>query len=178
ATRDWTTEEFDAFRFPLSKLHWRKNDPRVALADNSAFAKSPGCDEDGQYTYLTAHGRQFLHVVDLHKMDRSQARSHQFVVIDIEKHHVLEYNAGRMISVLMDPDGQRYVAVTEELRSDGQAAAPQLPDGWSSTQVQLHHGLEVPLVGTVTVIRTSDGMSYQGPVPVDFIQSATSRPAH
>ena len=67
ATGDFTKEEYEAFSPPF---FWMKNDPRIMIADRAEFLKSPGCDEDGQFTYMQKFNKEFLKVVQLKSMNK------------------------------------------------------------------------------------------------------------
>jgi hypothetical protein len=162
-TRDWTPEEYAAFSFPLSWTFWLKNDPRIPLTDRGRFLRSPGCAEDGQYCYLRAFGREFLQVVRLGAMNRPADDQGLIRRTELEKHHVLHYAAGRNVSVLRSPTGERFIGVSRSLERSSDT--PTLPEGWTLTQHLLAAELQVDLVGRVSVLRMDNEDSYQGPLP-------------
>ena len=65
-TSDFTPAEYAEFSPPLL---WIKNDPRIMMADQAEFLRSPGCSEPGQFTYMQAYDKGFLNVVQLITMD-------------------------------------------------------------------------------------------------------------
>lgn len=163
ATRNWAPEEYAAFSLPVSWIFWRKNDPRVILADQGRFLQSPGC-KDGQYSYMQAFDRQFLQVVHLEKFpndDQDLIRQ-----VDLEKYHVLQYFAGRTINILQSPTGQRFIGVSISL--DRSTDTPTLPEGWTLTEHLLTTELQVDLLGRVSVLRLDNEDSYQGPLSEDI----------
>ncbi|NEQ49782.1 MAG: hypothetical protein F6K11_06555 [Leptolyngbya sp. SIO3F4] len=164
ATRDWSPEEYTAFSLPGSWSFWHKNDPRIVLADQGRFLQSPGC-ENGQYSYMQAFDREFLQVVQLKKFptdDQDLIRQ-----VDLEKYHVLQYSAGRTISILQSPTGQRFIGVSRSL--DRSAEKPMLPEGWTLTEHLLTTELQVDLLGRVSVLRLDNKDSYQGPLSQEII---------
>ncbi len=160
ATTDWTPADFEQFSLPLSWAFWGKNDPRVGLADGAQFLRSPGCEADGQYSYMTAFGREFVQVVELDGMTRLGDGARQ---VALEKHHRLMFDAGRTVSLLISPDAEQYVCFVETL--DRADAPARLPEGWRLSAVELSSALSVDLIGQVTVIRLSNEDSCQGPIP-------------
>ena len=162
-TRNWTPEEYAAFSLPVSWTFWRKNDPRIALADRGQFLKSPGC-EDGQYSYMQAFDREFLQVVQLQEFPTNN----QGLIrkIDLEKYHVLHYSEGRTVSILQSPIGERFIGVSRSLKRS--ADAPRLPEGWTLTEHLLTAELQVDLLGNVSVLRLDNEDSYQGPLSEDI----------
>jgi len=168
ATRSWTPEEYAAFSFPVSWIFWRKNDPRIALADRGQFLQSPGC-EDGHYSFMQAFDREFLQVVQLKEFPTdNQDLIRQ---VELEKYHVLHYSSGRTVSILQSPIGERFIGVSRSLERS--ADAPTLPEGWKLTEHLLTAELQVDLLGNVSVLRLDNEDSYQGPLSEDissFIQ--------
>jgi len=165
ATTDWTPAAYEEFRLPFTKRTWRKNDPRIGLADESRFHRSPSCDREGQFTYLDAYDREFLQVVKLKSVDRQHAKSLNFVVVELEKYHSLTYKAGRTLPVIEDDGGRQYLAVTRAA-NEPETDRLDLPPGWTHTEWRLEEDLDLALHGDVTVIRVSNGYSFQGPLPM------------
>jgi hypothetical protein len=161
ATGDWTPDEFSQFELPTSRIFWRKNGPRVGLADEAAFLRSPNCDQ-GEYTYLEAFGREFVQVVDLGPITKLMGIRGPIQRVELEKYHVLTYWAGTTVSTLKNSAGEAFVAVAVGLdRADD---LPTLPEGWTITERTLEHDQRIELLGNVSVLRLDNGDSYQGPV--------------
>lgn len=163
ATRDWTPEDYAAFSPPLSWSFWFKNDPRLGLADQARFTRSPGCDEEGRFSYMTAFGRTFVLAARPRALTLGGDERGLITGVEVEKHHVLRFAAGRTLEVLENPEGRRFIAVSAPLRRA--TPAPELPAGWSLAARVATEDLEVALSGAVTVIRLANGVSYQGPLP-------------
>ena len=163
ATRSWTPEEYAAFSLPVSWIFWRKNDPRIALADRGQFLQSPGC-EDGHYSFMQAFDREFLQVVQLKEFPTdNQDLIRQ---VELEKYHVLHYSSGRMVSILQSPTGEQFIGVSRSLNRS--TDVPTLPDGWTLKKHHLTTELQVDLLGNVSVLRLDNEDSYQGPLSEDI----------
>jgi hypothetical protein len=160
ATRDWTPEAFAAFSPPLPT--WLQNDPRVSYAADTDVLRSPGCDNDGEFSYLTAFGREFLHVADVVGRVRSREMQPLLQEARVEKHHRVTFAAGDDVIVLEAPDGTGYVRLNRPL--DWAETPMALPAGWSFENVTLDAPRDVDLIGPVRVLRMADGTSYQGPL--------------
>lgn len=160
ATTQWTPDEFKDFAFPMNWAFWGKNDPRVSQSDGAQFMRSPGCEADGQYSYMRAFGREFVQVVELQDMKRLGEGARK---VTLEKYHRLQFEAGRRLTVLSGPDANQYVCFTETL---GRSSTPaRLPEGWVPRVAELEAPLSVELFGDVIVIRLSNEDSCQGPIP-------------
>lgn len=161
ATRDWTPEAFAAFSFPPSWLLWRKNDPRVGLADRGQFLQSPGC-ERGTYTHMRAFDRRFVQVVELIDLREPADDDGLIRRVALEKYHVLSFDTGRTVRVLGSPSGERFVEVSRTLE---RSSEPTVPEGWTLTEHHLNKPLRVELLGRVSVLRMDNEDSFQGPLP-------------
>lgn len=163
ATRDWEVADFEAFNLPLSWSLWRKNDPRTRAATSGRILRSPGC-EAGQYTYMKALGREFMHVVNLDNFGEVSDASQGLIrAVQLNKHHELSFEQGGPIQVLTAPDGQRFVLIARTLSPA--ADTPTVPDGWTLERGTLAEPFRVLLDGPVTVLRTDNEDSFQGPLP-------------
>jgi hypothetical protein len=166
-TPDFTAEEYATFSFPMHWLFWVKNDPRTLLADSGEFLRSPGCSEPGQFTYMRAFEKNFLHVVQLHKVNARPPDGQKLIRrIELEKYHVLTYGAGRTVSILRNAAGERFIGVART--SPPPSEPPTLPEGWTLTTHILNADVQVNLLGHVSVLRMDNEDSYQGPLPADL----------
>jgi hypothetical protein len=160
ATADFTAEEYAAFSPPLL---WLKNDPRIMVADGAEFLKSPGCSEPGQFTYMRAYDKGFLNVVQLITLDTPVDDQGLIRRTELEKYHVLTYFSGRSVSILQGPTGERFIWVARTVDRPPDPAT--LPEGWTLTTHVLQTELPVDLSGNVSVLRTDNEDSFQGPLP-------------
>ena len=161
-TTEWTPEGYADFSLPLAWMFWRKNDPRVGLPDQSRFLRSPGCESDGQFSFMQAFDREFLQVVRLKKIRQPKDGFGLVRRIELEKYHVLTYAAGRTVNILENPAGEQFISVSRSL--DRRTDTPTLPDGWTLTERLLTESLQIDLLGDVSVLRLDNEDSYQGPL--------------
>ena len=166
-TPDFTPEEFAEFKPPFL---WRKNQPRGgggAGPDLGEFLKSPGCTQDGTFTYLTVFDREFLNVVKLKSLNGKVDDDGLIRETVLEKYHRLVYVAGRTVSLLESPDGNIYILVSRDI--DRTADTFPVPEGWKLMTRMLEEDLVVELFGDVSVLRTKNEDSYQGPIPAGTV---------
>ena len=163
ATGDFTSEEYEAFSPPF---FWMKNDPRIMIADQAEFLKSPGCDEDGQFTYMQKFNKEFLKVVQLKSMNKPADSEGLIRRTELEKYHVLTYDSGQNVNIIKNPSGERFIEVSRSLNRYSDTFT--LPEGWILTSQFLEADLQVELLGSVSVLRTDNEDSYQGPIPDDL----------
>ena len=161
-TRDWDLSDYEEFELPTSWIMWRKNDPRTGSSQAGKFVKSPGCEVD-QYTYTTMFDRRFLHVVNLEEYGIDlDAPDDLLRGVRLVKYHIINFEAGDPIELLTSPSGERYVLVAETLSPASDT--PTIPEGWSYQRTTLETAAQIELSGQVTVIRTDNEDSFQGPV--------------
>ncbi|MEO0419045.1 MAG: hypothetical protein AAF249_09280 [Pseudomonadota bacterium] len=165
-TRDWDPEEFSNFSLPPDWIMWRKNDPRTSAVDSGSFRHSPDC-ASGEFTYMTALGREFLHVVNLQNFGEVSAETQGLIrAVTLTKHHETQWEAGTVLRVLTDPDGQRYLLIARTWPVPQQD--PTLPDGWTLERITLEAPFTFALDGEVQVLRMDNEDSFQGPLPKDL----------
>ena len=164
-TREWEVADFQSFALPLTWSLWRKNDPRTGAASQGKFLRSPGCAL-GEFTYMRAHGREFLHVVNLENLGKEPEGTDGLILeVSLNKHHTLTFDEGGPIEILTNPAGERFVLIARTL--EDVADTPTLPDGWTLTRARLAQDFTVQLDGEVRVLRTDNEDSFQGPLPAD-----------
>jgi pimeloyl-ACP methyl ester carboxylesterase len=164
ATSHFTEEEYNAFSPPLL---WIKNDPRIMMADKAEFLQSPGCDESGEFTYIWKFEKLFLKVVQLVKMNKPVDSEGLIRITELEKYHLLTYYSGRNVSILENPDGERFIEVSRSVNRSSDTFT--LPDDWTLTTQVLQEELKLELTGIVSVLRTDNEDSFQGPLPEGII---------
>jgi hypothetical protein len=111
---------------------------------------------------MHAFDREFLQVVRLGKIHRPRDGFGLVRRIELEKHHVLTFSAGRTVSILENPAGEQFILVSRSL--DRLTDTPTLPDDWTLEERLLTENLQVDLVGNVSVLRLDNEDSYQGPL--------------
>jgi hypothetical protein len=159
ATSHFSEEEYETFSPPLL---WIKNDPRIMIADKAEFLKSPGCEESGEFTYIWKFEKLFLKVVQLVEMNIPADSEGLIRRTELEKYHLLTYYPGRNVSILENPDGERFIEVSRSKNRLSDTFA--LPDDWTLTTQVLQEELQIEFTGRVSVLRTDNEDSFQGPV--------------
>jgi len=161
-TTDWSVEAFATFSPGLTAPHWFKNDPRQGHAQHAIVLRSPGCSNDGEFTYRSMYDRTFFHIADITRLSGAGLTGGALVEATVIKHHRLAFEGGGGVTFLVSPDGDHFVGVN---RPVDQSTAPiTLPDGWVLIELRLDQDWQADLVGEVNVIRLQDGASYQGPI--------------
>jgi hypothetical protein len=162
-TPDFTPEEYRELSPPFL---WRKNQPRTNMSEmlnGGNFLRSPGCPQPGQYTYIQAFDREFLNVVKLISMSQSLDGDGLIRESVLEKYHLLTYASGATIYILESPAGKEYIGVSRDV--DRTSDTFTLPEGWNLTEHILSDDLQIDLSGNVSVLRTDNEDSFQGPLP-------------
>ena len=161
-TTDWTVDAYADFSPGITALNWLKNDPRQGYAARAIVLRSPGCTEDGEFTYQTMFGRTFFHIADLTSLAGGDLTNSALTEASVAKHHRLEFDAGQTVSFLVSPSGERFVRVNRPI--DASQVEQELPEGWALEDVSLGTPWRADLIGEVRVLRLGDGTSYQGPI--------------
>jgi hypothetical protein len=86
---------------------------------------------------------------------------------ELEKYHLLTYSSGSNISILENPSGERFIEVSRSVNRSSDTFT--LPEGWSLTSQLLQTDIQVELSGIVSVLRTDNEDSFQGPLPDETI---------
>ncbi|MEL7535249.1 MAG: hypothetical protein AAFN10_28390 [Bacteroidota bacterium] len=167
-TWDFTAEDFEALKIPLfRRTAWFKNSAREGFVDTMQFMRSPGCPEDGMFTYKEMYGRDWLKVVELieirQKIEGTDGLLEGNLLI---KYHRVKFYAGKTVFMLSSPDGEQYISLTRDVNRDTDSSS--FPDNWSVSSHTLTKDLPLDLFGEVLVIRVDNGDSYQGPLADDF----------
>ena len=147
-------------------IFWIKNDPRIGMSNQAEFLRSPGCDEDGQFTYLMKFDKRFMKVVQLRSMNNPVDSEGLISRTELEKYHVLTYDSGQTVNILENPSGERFIEVSRSVNRSSDTFT--LPEGWILTNHFLQTDLQVELLGSVSVLRTDNEDSFQGPLLDDF----------
>jgi len=128
--------------------------------DRAGFLRSPGEAVDGRLRERTIGGRRWQ-LVARPELAGGPRREGPARILLVHKHHVLEYDAGREIELLVLPDGARFVQTTVPV---GERASRRLPDGWRVERLRLRRTWTVPLPCPTTTIWFAGHESFQGPL--------------
>ena len=112
---------------------------------------------------MRAYDKEFLKVVQLVTMNTPVDDQGLIRRTELEKYHVLTYFSGRTVSILQGPTGERFIWVARTV--DRPPDPVTLPEGWTLTTPVLQTELQVELLGNVSVLRTENEDSFQGPLP-------------
>lgn len=165
ASGDITREEFDALKLPFG---WFKNQPREIEVDGGKFLNSPGL-EKGRYTRAEHFGHDWLHVATVRLAGRKRLDpKRRLVGSTVVKDHVVKFDEGRKIILLVSPDGKVYPRISRDANRTRQQ--PTLPEKWHLIEHKLARPMEFSLTGETTVIRTDNQDSFQGPVEFSLDQ--------
>ncbi len=168
-TRELTIEEYDALQLPPG---WIRNQPREGTADSGRFLRSPGRENDGEYTTQEIFGVNWLHqatiVGFLGPLDPLGLLTGTLV----EKHHELTWNAGSTLTVLTSPEDVPYTLVSRDVQRTSDTFT--IPDGWSLESILLEEEFTYLLPLQTTVIRTDNEDSFQGPFPMSILPEPTA----
>jgi hypothetical protein len=128
-----------------------------AAMDDAYFKRSPGADADGPVEVLERYGHSWSYIARPCGAPTMPAGREGPRQIQVDKHHVVIFRAGRELGYLTLPDGSEYVHV---IRGD---APLLLPDGWTLRSERLDEDLTIELPAPATVFFFPNGDSYQGP---------------
>lgn len=167
-TQDVSEEAWDALDLPVTWSLWLKNSPRE-LMSRGIFLRSPGCPEDGQFTWKNMYDVDWLNVADFKDMNTPVDEAGTMTKTTMNKYHRLTYDAGNPVWYITSPEGERFLIVTRDY--DRTTDTPTLPDGWTiSKEMTLTKELVLDLMGDeIANYRVSNGDSFQGPLPESLI---------
>jgi len=164
---DMTQAEFDAITLRPTWLFWVKNSPRETLA-KGFFIKSPECPNDGEYTWKSMYGWEWLAVTNFVSLNQPVDEGGLITRSVMWKYQTFTFAVGSHTAQLTSPDGKKYVMVTRDPTRTTDVST--LPAGWSvSPTYTLARELKIYLVGEETEnFRTTNGDSFQGPMAEGF----------
>jgi hypothetical protein len=150
-----TQEEFDSIQITSG---WQKNEPREGMPDYARFLRSPDAEEDGEFTTAGHFGFQWLfnaQIVD--------ANAELLTGRNIAKYHQVTFNAGRILSILISPQGEEYVLISRDVNRT--TDIPVIPDSWRIEEREIKENLTFNLPNPTLNIRAENNQdSWQGPI--------------
>lgn len=163
-------DEWDALELPPKLL---KVGIGAGVMDAHYFRRSPGAELDGPVAEREVGGHVFFHCANPPKEGPEAPFGDEPMLMRVDKHHSLIFEAGRDVDVIRLPDGRDYVQVIAAspggggiMQSEAAPAELPLPEGWllrtenitSHTTIHLPHPTEAWFF--------ANGASFQGPVDV------------
>jgi hypothetical protein len=158
-SNDISRDEFSSLNLPLG---WFKNQTREGTPDESRFLKSPSTESDGKFQIGKAFGYNWWHSATVIETNISLDDEKLLTASKVHKYHEISFNSGRVLSILISPDGDTYVLISRD--ADRTVEDPSIPVGWRIEEYQTKKKLTLMLPEEVLVIRTDNEDSYQGPV--------------
>ena len=153
----------DALKLPLG---WFKNQPREIEMDGARFLNSPGRKE-GSYLRAEHFGHEWLHVATVKIAERKRLDPKGLLVgSKVIKDHVVAFDEGRPVTLLVSPDGKVFPRVTRDANRTREK--PTLPENWRLIEHKFDRPMEFSLTGETMVIRSDNQDSFQGPVELSF----------
>ena len=162
-----TQAQFDAITLRPTWIFWLKNSPRETIA-KGFFVRSPECPNDGEYTWKRMYGWNWLNVTNFVSLNEPVDEGGLITRSVMWKYQTFTFAPGSYSSQLTAPDGKKYVMVTRDPTRTTDVST--LPAGWTmSPTYTLGRELKIELFGKETEnFRTSNGDSFQGPMPAGF----------
>ena len=155
-------EEFDTIQLVAG---WRKNEPRQGDPDGSTFFRSPDATEEGVFTGKEIFGYQWLFNAQIMEQNVPLPGNDSALLTGryIGKHHQVRFNAGRILTVLISPDGEEYVRVSRD--ANRATDIPLIPDTWQIEEREIAEEVTIDLPNPTLNIRAENNQdSFQGPV--------------
>ncbi len=151
-----------------------------AVTDGYCFRRTPGAESDGLVQRREIDGHIFMNVGNP-SPDGPEALSETGwpLLLKVNKHHTLIYEAGRELSVIRAPDGRDFVHLIAKAPDGGALFqginAPEdinnlgLPEGWELRTEITSKLTIIDLPCPADALFFANGSSFQG--PVDEFQS-------
>jgi hypothetical protein len=156
---DISRTEFEVLQLPIG---WVKNQPRESDVDGGHFLKSPDTDSEGEFLDETFFGYNWRHTATVIQANIALDGQGLLNGSRVHKYHVISYDAGRTITVLISPEDKVYVRIGRD--ADRVNDDPSIPDVWRLSEYITPEKLEFQLPEETLVIRTDNQDSFQGPV--------------
>ena len=155
-------EEFDTIQLVAG---WRKNEPRQGDPDGSTFFRSPDANEEGVFTGKEIFGYQWLFNAQIMELYVPLPDNDDALLTGryIGKYHQVRFNAGRILTVLISPDGEEYVRVSRD--ANRATDIPLIPDTWQIEEREIAEEVTIDLPNPTLNMRAENNQdSFQGPV--------------
>jgi hypothetical protein len=157
---DLTVEEFDSLKLSPG---WIKNQPRESDPDEGAFARSPNAIVDGVFTDEEHFGHTWRHNATVIEANTPLDEDGLLRLNRISKFHTVTFHAGKVLKVLVSPEGDQYIRITRDANRLNEI--PTLPSGWTLRDYVASDKLTIQLPNPTHNIRADNEDSFQGPIP-------------
>lgn len=162
----------------------RRGGIATSVTDAYCFLRPPGADSDGPLQRREIGGYEFMNIANPPAEGPEMLGPDRWpMLLRVDKHHTLIYEAGREIGVIRAPDGREFVELIAPVPEGGailQGDKPpadmndlNLPEGWERRTEVTEHLTIVHLPCPTEALFFANGASYQG--PVDVFQSGGVR---
>ena len=174
--RPISREAYEAMALPAS---FRKLGLGRGVMDAHYFRRSPGADTDGPVSKRDVDGHLFIHCANPPENGPESVAEEGPLLLRVDKHHTLIFEARREVDVMTLPDGREYVQVIAAAAEGGsllqQTGAPadgdlKLPRGWVLRTEKVAERTTVDLPNPTEAFFFANGASFQGPVDHTFYQ--------
>jgi len=150
-----TFEEFKAFEVAAPLM---KSGCTTAAFDAAYFLRAPEAGADGALETTVFGGREFSRVA--RPVRFSALRPDAPTLVQVQKHHVMTFEAGREVTLARLPDGRHYVQQTEP--RPGKTFS--VPADWTLIKRTLQRPWTVYVPPPVDVWFFASLASFQGPL--------------
>jgi hypothetical protein len=157
-----TQQEFDSIQITGG---WQKNEPREGMPDYAQFLRSPDAEEDGVFTTAEHFGFQWMFNAQIVDMNIALPENDEGLLTgrNIAKYHQVTFNAGRILSILISPQGEEYVLISRD--ANRITDTPVIPDTWQIEEREINESITLDLPNPTLNIRAENNQdSWQGPV--------------
>jgi hypothetical protein len=157
-----TQEEFDSIQITSG---WQKNEPREGMPDYARFLRSPDAEEDGEFTTAGHFGFQWLFNAQIVDSNAELPENGEGLITGryIAKYHQVTFNAGRILSILISPQGEEFVLISRDVNRT--TDTPVVPKTWKIEEREINESITFDLPNPTLNIRAENNQdSWQGPV--------------
>ncbi len=137
--------------------------------DSAFFRRSPGEPRDGRLETMRVGELSFARVARAGALEAGREGA---IVLAVEKHHRVMFNAGRTIEVLDCGDGLAYLPMASGISAPptlgiASTSARVVPDGWSVRLQRLEQELIVEIPCPARVVLFASGEGFHGPCSIE-----------
>ncbi len=168
-SQEITQEEFDSIELPDN---WFKNQPRESDPDGAKFLRSPDAAMEGQLDEAEHFGHIWQQNAKIIETNISIDGQSLLMGNLISKYHEVTFNTGRVLYLLISPNGEQYVRITRDAGRTSEI--PSVPDTWQTGEYQIPESLTFMLPNPTMNIRLDNEDSFQGPISPIALEQLTN----